>query len=201
MKFTLTFSSEHLDVQLQVEVAPATDQRQCPQILLYANTFKWLDFMKNTLTMVNRPVKRGRVFQEPALKRHQLSRHLRNIQLNLALPRFLISYWMSFSSSFGLRMISDSLLLTSSVVMNAAPSAADRAEAGPGVRRRFRAAVKVRHVSVQLEKAQIHLFGEASKPRAGEPAEAGDHEDSFFLGLSRLNYVRESERVEQQVSS
>ncbi|CAD5207695.1 unnamed protein product [Bursaphelenchus okinawaensis] len=187
------FRSEHVDIQLQLEAIPSLDPRNAPQILLYANTFRWLDFMKNTLTMVNRPVKRGKVFNEPIVKRHQLSRHFRNIHLNVTLPRFLISYWMSFSSSYGVRMISEGLRLTSSMVMNSAPQPSEQ------IKRRKRRAVKANHVSVQLEKAQIHLFGEKRQP---SPADGltDDHADSFFMGLSRLNYVRESEAEQNKLT-
>ncbi|CAD5211079.1 unnamed protein product [Bursaphelenchus xylophilus] len=187
------FRSEHVDIQLQLEAVQSPDPRNSPQILLYANTFRWLDFMKNTLTMVNRPVKRGKVFNEPIVKRHQLSRHFRNIHLNVTLPRFLISYWMSFSSSFGFRMISEGLRLTSSLVMNSAPASPEQ------IKRRNRRAVKANHVSVQLEKAQIHLFGEKSQPSQDDRL-TDDHADSFFMGLSRLNYVRESETEQSKLT-
>ncbi|KAI6220278.1 UPF0378-like protein [Aphelenchoides besseyi] len=198
------FRSSHLDLMLQFEVKPCqSTDAQCPQILFYANTFKWLDFMKNTLTMVNRPIKRGKIFNEVGSRRQQLSRHFKNIQLNLTLPRFLISYWMSFSSSYGFRMISDSLSLTSSLVLHSpthsstlttgipAANAGATVEPTDGVRRRSRTAWKVSHVSVQLENAQVHLYGETQKPTAPQTKFA-DRDESFFIGLSRLNYVRES---------
>lgn len=94
-------------------------------------------------------------------------------------------------------MISDGLRLTSSLIMNSTPSQTASTEPDP-IRRRNRRAVRVNYVSVQLEKAQIHLFGLKSQPSADE--EMGEHDDSFFMGLSRLNYVRESETEEKKVS-
>ncbi|KAI6225410.1 UPF0378-like protein [Aphelenchoides fujianensis] len=195
------FRSSHLDVVLQFEVKPyQSNDNQCPQILFYSNTFKWLEVMKNTLTMVNRPIKRGKIFNEVGSRRQQLSRHFKNIQLNLTLPRFLISYWMSFSSSYGFRTISDSLCLTSSLVLHSpthsasGPSTSAQptgGEGADGVLRRSRTAWKVSHVSVQLENAQVHLYGETRKPTTSQTNFA-DSDESFFIGLSRLNYVRES---------
>lgn len=49
----------------------------------------------------------------------------------------------------------------------------------------------VSHVSAQLINAQIHLFGDSSQPM-NEKFATKSNDDSFFIGLSRLSYIREA---------
>uniref|UniRef100_A0A0R3RSA7 Fmp27_GFWDK domain-containing protein n=1 Tax=Elaeophora elaphi TaxID=1147741 RepID=A0A0R3RSA7_9BILA len=146
----------------------------------------------NTMTTVNRPVKRGRLFGGDKAKKSQLSRHLKHIQLNVMLPRFLITYWMSYSSSHGLRMISESLNLTSSLELHILRNG----EQKDGVSRRRVAKWSVLYVSAQLLNAQIHLFG-ANSQNFATPID----DNSFFIGLDRLSYTREARSRDNANSS
>ncbi|KAL3985946.1 Golgi-body localization protein domain family protein [Acanthocheilonema viteae] len=189
------FRSLHLDLVFTFEVKQSDStvtNSKCPQILLYANTFRWLEFLKNTMTTVNRPIKRGQLFGGDKTKKNQLSRHLKHIQLNVMLPRFLITYWMSYSSSHGLRMISESLNLTSSLELHILQNG----EQKDGVNRRRVAKWSVLYVSVQLLNAQIHLFGANSQNFA-----APIDDNSFFIGLDRLSYTREARSKDDSHSS
>uniref|UniRef100_A0A1I7Y709 Fmp27_GFWDK domain-containing protein n=1 Tax=Steinernema glaseri TaxID=37863 RepID=A0A1I7Y709_9BILA len=174
------FRSSYVNVTLNVEVKKLDE---IPQILLYSNTLKWLDYLKNTLTIQNRPIKRGALFGTDRVKKSQMSRHYKHVQINISLPKFYISYWMSFSSSHGFRLISNSMNLTSSLQLHIIPHDAK----GDNIQRRPTTSWKVSHVSVQMDNCQIHLFGDAAQPTASW----NDDADTFFVGLERLSYVHE----------
>ncbi|TKR63389.1 hypothetical protein L596_027227 [Steinernema carpocapsae] len=174
------FRSSHLNVCLTFE---AKTLEEIPQILLYSNTLKWLDYLKNTLTIQNRPIRQGRLFGSRPFKKNQISRHYKHVQINVSLPKFYVSYWMSFASSHGFRVISNSMNLTSSLQLHILPP-----EKKSEIRRRPVTSWKVSHVSVQMENCQIHLFGDQTQPTAT----ASDDDDSFFVGLERLSYIHES---------
>ncbi|VDN02377.1 unnamed protein product [Thelazia callipaeda] len=181
------FRSTHLNLVLNLEVKQqdgSVTNSHYPQILLYANTFRWLEFLKNTMTTVNRPVKRGRLFSENKTKRNQLSRHLKHIQLSVTLPRFLITYWMSYASSHGLRMISESLHLTSSMELHILQNSDQK----DGINRKRVAKWSVLYVSAQLLNTQIHLFGADSQKIVPHV-----DDNTFFIGLDRLSYTREAQ--------
>ncbi|VDM37358.1 unnamed protein product [Toxocara canis] len=200
------FRSTHLDLILNLEVRPQSElssDSQYPQILLYANTFKWLEFLKvRTVTTRDRLYSsfevEPRVYVRLLMSNHaelgKLSERkshvffpLRHVRLNITLPRFLISYWMSFSSSHGFRMISESLHLTSSMELHIARSG----EPSDGVTRRRSSKWSVSHVSAQLANVQMHLFGDNTRPMSDKFI-TKNNDDSFFIGLDRLSYIRES---------
>ena len=201
-----SFRSSHLDVSMNFEVKGAPDDNYSsnsfPQLLVYANTVKWFDFLKNTLMIVNRPVKRGPLFGNPYLKKQQLSRHLkrvskiyvpilndhfRHLHVNANLPKFMATYWMSYSpNSHGVRMFCKSLQVMWAADLQAIPS-----ESTDGIHRKLKTAWKTSVLSIQLENAQIRLYGADRQP---EPGDLNPNEDdkAFFVGLSRLSYDRET---------
>uniref|UniRef100_A0A7E4W368 Fmp27_GFWDK domain-containing protein n=1 Tax=Panagrellus redivivus TaxID=6233 RepID=A0A7E4W368_PANRE len=186
------FRSSHLDIAMNIDVKGAGDDvhstKGFPQVLMYANTVKWFDFLKNTMTMVNRPVKRGPLFGVPHVKKQQLSRHFRRLHLTATLPRFMITYWMSSSSlSHGFRFFCKSLQLVFAVDLKVSPN-----EVQDGVRRRPTTAWKTSLFSVQLEDAQLRLYGASCQPEVDDLDPSLEDSKAFFLGLSRMSYNRET---------
>uniref|UniRef100_A0A1I8C1G7 Fmp27_GFWDK domain-containing protein n=1 Tax=Meloidogyne hapla TaxID=6305 RepID=A0A1I8C1G7_MELHA len=187
------FRSSCVDVNVRFEISTGDEsciKRQFPQIQLYANTFKCLDFLIKTLMTVNRPIKRGPIFSTQTTKRYQLSRHFRNMNLSSTLQRFSISYWMSFSSSHGFRVISDNLKFTFSAQLQV-----HQHHSNDHISRRSRIDWKISHVTAHLENTQIHLY--KVKPNdedllRDEHVPTDSSNSSFFVGLSRLIYIRET---------
>lgn len=60
-----------------------------------------------------------------------------------------------------------------------------------GVIRRRVAKWSVSYVSAQLLNTQIHLFGDSAQPMSEKFSTQSD-DDSFFIGLDRLSYIREA---------
>ncbi|KAK6041598.1 hypothetical protein COOONC_20897 [Cooperia oncophora] len=102
------FRSSSLDLSLSFDVAAGAENGETgdriPHVLLYANTFRCIEFLLNTLTMKNRNVRKGRLFGTPPYPKPQLGKHFRNVQVSLNFPRFYITYWMSHSSDYGFRV-------------------------------------------------------------------------------------------------
>ncbi|CAI4230003.1 unnamed protein product [Auanema sp. JU1783] len=183
------FRSQHLDLGFSFDVAAGStnSSHKLPNILLYANTFRCIEFLLHTLTIKNRTIKRGRIFGTTLFMKPQLSKHFRHVQVSLNLPKFFITYWMSHSSSYGFRVISDGLNLFSSLKLSM------HIESDSEITRRRTYVWQPQHVSATLWGTKVHVFGEQKKPSS----EGEESDDTLLIGLSRISYVRENNAVKE----
>ncbi|XGW21898.1 hypothetical protein V3C99_004676 [Haemonchus contortus] len=184
------FRSSSLDLSLSFDVAGGAENGETgdriPHVLLYANTFRCIEFLLNTLTMKNRNVRKGRLFGTPSYPKPQLGKHFRNVQVSLNFPRFYITYWMSHSSDYGFRVISDGLNLLASMKLTV------QAEAESGITRRRIYVWIPQHVSATLWGTQVHVYSHGYPPSVD--GLSSSDEETFLLGLNRVSYVRENNR-------
>ncbi|GMT01348.1 hypothetical protein PENTCL1PPCAC_23522 [Pristionchus entomophagus] len=137
-----------------------------PSILMYANCIRCLDLLLKTISRTNGNTRRGAVFGVPPISKRQLSKHFRNVHISIKLPLFDITYFMSQSSSQGLRLTCDQVELVSSLVQSAQPPVDDKLKRRP----QFRWTVE--HISAALGETQVHVLGVDAPPSPGSAPSA-----------------------------
>ncbi|CAJ0948684.1 unnamed protein product, partial [Mesorhabditis belari] len=184
------FRSKCLDLAIYFDVEsadvhgdPKESQRsKWPHVLLYANTFRSLEFLLNTLTLTNRPVKKGALFGSPTRSKPQLSKHFRDVKFMVNFPYFHITYWMSHSSDYGFRVSSDGLVLSAFLRLSATPLDQNN------LRRRRSFQWSQQQVTAAIGKTQVHVFG----PNAGGPmGDTWESAETLLMSLEQLQYIRE----------
>ncbi|KAA0202060.1 hypothetical protein HAZT_HAZT000626 [Hyalella azteca] len=90
-----SFRSRNLDININLETRPLVRDNVVVnpviEMLFYGSTLRWFENLKFILSGVTRPIRRGKVFNNTAPRKPQLSRHYRNIHLALALQVWLQS--------------------------------------------------------------------------------------------------------------
>lgn len=181
------FRSSCVNVTLNFDVSPGscTTHEKMPNLLLYSNTFRWIEQFLKSLTTKNRNVRRGKVFGNRVLLKPQLSKHFGKLQFSFSLPKVLVTYWMSHSSSYGFRVFSDGLQLTASFRQTVQHSSVNREM---NVQRRKIYTWSTHHMTCTWWATQIHVYGGDSRP----PSDGSPSEDTFLLGFGRVQYARET---------
>ncbi|GMR54355.1 hypothetical protein PMAYCL1PPCAC_24550, partial [Pristionchus mayeri] len=157
------FRSLNVNVILNLNVHARDNER--PSILMYANCIRCLDLLMSTISRSNGNTRRGSVFGVPPISKKQLSKHFRNVHVSIKLPLFEITYFMSQSSSQGLRLTCDQLELVSSLVQSAQPQIDDKLKRRP----QFRWTVE--HISAALGETQVDVLGvDTPPPSPGSPS-------------------------------
>lgn len=100
------FRSQNVNLSIQMETKPTNNStNNCPILLLYGSTLRWIESLKLILSGVTRPTKRGRIFNNIRPRKIQLSRHYKKIHLLVGLHKFQVCYWMSFAMQRGCELI------------------------------------------------------------------------------------------------
>uniref|UniRef100_A0A1I8IF76 Fmp27_GFWDK domain-containing protein n=1 Tax=Macrostomum lignano TaxID=282301 RepID=A0A1I8IF76_9PLAT len=95
----------------------------------YTNALKFFDKLATCLTKVSRPIRRGQIFRQNVGgrggagvggRKPLFGRSLRSFRLNLACPRTLSEYWVSFSRRHGIQMSTGELQLRACFTMELA---------------------------------------------------------------------------------
>lgn len=78
----------------------------------------------------------------------------RDIQISVSLPKFIISYWASFSSDRGVRVIGHQMQLSSSHRMGVAP----KRKTADQLSRRPQASYRMNYMNAELIDAEVYLY-------------------------------------------
>ncbi|XP_040574353.1 protein hobbit [Lepeophtheirus salmonis] len=94
------FRSQNLNTRISIEGKSSLKNR--PHIHMYSSTIRWMESIKWLFSGASRPIRRGKVFMEHSPPRKpSIFRHLKRIQISLALKQLQLTYWMSASMNKG----------------------------------------------------------------------------------------------------
>ena len=133
-----------------------------PTLKFYASTSRFLQRIKNLLSAITRPIKRGRLFLAAsgdtrttgaALKPRKptLSRHFRCVRLTLDMPALHVVYWSSASEENGMQLECEQLKLTSTYRLDLMPFE-------DGLRRRPRPVWSVDLLKFNIKHTNVYLM-------------------------------------------
>ena len=99
------------------------NSRNVPTCKFYASTSRFLQKIKNLLSAITRPTKRGNLFGNKRPKKAILSRHFKRVSFTFDLTRINIIYWSSASEQYGIQLESEDYFMNSSFKLDLVPFA------------------------------------------------------------------------------
>jgi hypothetical protein len=120
------FRSENINISLSFicdldNLIEANTVKKLPTFKFYASTSRFLERIKNLLSSITRPIKRGKLFQNLRPRKPILSRHFKNFKLHLDIPKLNIIYWSSASEEYGVQLECEHFFLDSSHKLSLIP--------------------------------------------------------------------------------
>ncbi|XP_026992620.2 protein KIAA0100 isoform X2 [Tachysurus fulvidraco] len=188
------FRSENLNLSITMDLNQNSDTEPCqPRILLYSSTLRWMQNFWATWTSVSRPICRGKLFQSLRHSRKKLGQHYKQMSYTAAFPQLQVHYWASFAQQRGIQLECSKGHIFTRGAQRLIPQAGT-------VMRRLISEWNVTQMVSELSFVTVHLMSSSSDETADHQINA-QVKKTHLLSLSSLSYQRQSNRMEEDVSS
>ncbi|RZC33587.1 UPF0378 protein -like [Asbolus verrucosus] len=183
------FRSQNVNLSIVLETKPVSNQTtnfDCPMLLLYGSTLRWIENLKLILSGVTRPTKRGKIFNNVRPKKIQLSRHYRKVHLLMGLHKFQVCYWMSFAMQRGCELIGGRLSSSSEHMLSLVP-------VDDGLTHRPKAEWSIVYMNSELNDSEIWLKSALQEDSEIEAMSLRQPVEKFYcLSVAKVSYGRET---------
>ncbi|KAM9468639.1 bridge-like lipid transfer protein family member 2 [Clarias gariepinus] len=188
------FRSENLNLSITMDLNQNSGEEPCqPQILLYSSTLRWMQNFWATWTSVSRPICRGKLFHSLRPSRRKLGQHYKQLSYTAAFPQLQVHYWASFAQQRGIQLECSKGHVFTRGTQRLIPQAGT-------VMRRLISEWNVTQMVSELSFVTVHLMSSSSDETADHQINA-QVKKTHLLSLSSLSYQRQSNRIEEEVSS
>ncbi|KAH7955432.1 hypothetical protein HPB52_000876 [Rhipicephalus sanguineus] len=217
------FRSQNLNLSVSLETKSVALETadSIPTLLVFSSTLKWLEGLKAIMGGLPKLTRRGALFGNVKPRKSQLTRHVRQLQLSLALHKFQVCYWTSLARQHGFELLAGRIQLSSehSLVLDTLRD---------GLLHRPRANWSVSYMNCELGDSEVWLYNASTEAAASETSSAtadsgaelsggstpvdGDSgqrplphsplppQRKYFLSVARVSYGRET-KVRGSVST
>ncbi|XP_067864625.1 bridge-like lipid transfer protein family member 2 [Heptranchias perlo] len=186
------FRSENLNLSMTMDLSWTGRESTEPRILLYSSTLRWMQNFWATWTTVSRPICRGTLFHNLKPSKKKLSQHYKQLSFNPLFPQVQVHYWASFAQQRGMEVQCTNGHVFTRGAQRFIPQ-------GGSVLRRPISEWNVTEMRSELSLVTVYLMTSASDESAEQRLDS-QVTKTHLLSLSSLNYQRQSNKVEEDVS-
>lgn len=186
------FRSENLNLSITMDLNWHSEPCQ-PRILLYSSTLRWMQNFWATWTNVSRPICRGKLFHSLKPNRRKLGQHYKQMSYTASFPQLQVLYWASFAQQRGIQVECSNGHVFTRGAQRLIPQAGT-------VMRRLISEWNVTQMVSELSLVTVHLMASTWDETADHQTNA-QVKKTHLLSLSSLSYQRQSQRIEEELSS
>ncbi|XP_051963532.1 protein KIAA0100-like [Xyrauchen texanus] len=188
------FRSENLNLSITMDLDQQCGKEPCqPRILLYSSTLRWMQNFWATWTNVSRPICRGKLFHSLRPIRRKLGQHYKQMSYTASFPQLQVHYWASFAQQRGIQVECSKGHVFTRGAQRLIPQAGT-------VMRRLISEWNVTQMVSELSLVTVHLMASTWDETADHQINA-QVKKTHLLSLSSLSYQRQSNRIEEEVTS
>ncbi|XP_051891846.1 protein KIAA0100-like isoform X2 [Pristis pectinata] len=186
------FRSRNLNLSVMMDLDASGRGDTESRILLYSSTLRWMQNFWATWTTVSRPICRGKLFNNLKPSKKKLSQHYKLVSFNPVFPQLQVHYWASFAQQRGIEVQCSQGYVFTRGTQRFIPQ-------GGLVLRRPISEWNITEMCSELNLVTVYLVTSATEESAEQRLDS-QATKTHLLSLSSLNYQRQSNKVEEDVS-